>query len=80
MFSYTFIALALCSFNVLVLTDTPFKDCGSALGVIKGFQVTNCDSAPCKFIKGNTYSMNLTFQANAPSKSGTVIIHGKLVD
>lgn len=59
------------------LTATPFKDCGSELGIINAFQVTNCDAAPCKFMKGQTYAMNLTFQAKAPAKSATLILHGK---
>jgi hypothetical protein len=65
-----------CSINS-IWTATPFKDCGSELGTIQNFQVTGCDAAPCKFIKGNTYAMNLTFLAKAASKSATVSLHGK---
>jgi len=65
-----------CSINS-IWTATPYKDCGSELGTAQAFQVTGCNAAPCKFVKGNTYSMNLTFQAKAPSKTATVILHGK---
>jgi hypothetical protein len=65
-----------CSINS-IWTATPFKDCGSELGVIQAFQVTGCTAAPCKLVKGNTYSMNLTFQAKAASKTASVAIHGK---
>jgi len=64
-----------CSINS-IWTTTPTKDCGSELGIVKDFQVTGCDAAPCKFVKGNTYAMNLTFVAKAPSTSATVSIHG----
>jgi hypothetical protein len=65
-----------CSINS-VWSLTPFKDCGSELGTIQVFQVTGCDAAPCKFIKGNSYAMNLTFLAKAASKTASVSIHGK---
>ncbi|CAF4494742.1 unnamed protein product, partial [Rotaria sp. Silwood2] len=64
-----------CSINSL-WAGTPFKDCGSKLGVIEAFEVTDCPTAPCKFIKGKTYAMNLTFTAHAPSKTASVSIHG----
>lgn len=58
-------------------TATPFKDCGSELGVIVAFHVTDCDAVPCQLIKGHTYAMNLTFQAKAATKSATLLLHGK---
>jgi hypothetical protein len=65
-----------CSINS-IWTATPFKDCGSELATIQSFDVSGCTTVPCKFSKGKTYSMNLTFQAKAPSKSASVSIHGK---
>jgi len=65
-----------CSINS-IWTATPFKDCGSELSTVQAFQVSGCDAAPCKFSKGQTYSMNLTFQATTPSKTASVSIHGK---
>ncbi|CAF0925012.1 unnamed protein product [Rotaria sordida] len=71
-----FILIALsCSINS-IWADTPFKDCGSELGTIQSFTVTDCPTAPCKFEKGKTYAMNLTFTAKAPSKTASVSIHG----
>jgi hypothetical protein len=76
MFSLVFLGLLCCSVN-LVWTATPYKDCGSELGTVQGFEVTNCTAAPCKFIKGNTYAMNLTFQAKAPTKTASIKLYGK---
>ncbi|CAF0905105.1 unnamed protein product [Adineta ricciae] len=59
-----------------VRSATPYKDCGSALATVQAFEVTDCAAAPCKFIKGHTYAMNLTFQAKEASKSATVTLHG----
>ena len=69
--------LVLCFFVTFASAGTPYKDCGSELGVIQAFDVTGCTTAPCKFIKGTTYAMNLTFQAKAPSATASVSIHGK---
>ncbi len=69
------LAVLSCSINS-IWTATPFKDCGSELGTIQAFQVSGCDAAPCKFLKNHSYSMNLTFQAKAPSKAVTVTLHG----
>jgi hypothetical protein len=76
MFSLFSLVLLCYSLN-FAWTATPFKDCGSELGTIQSFNVTDCTTAPCKFLKGHTYGMNLTFQAKAPSKTATVSIHGK---
>jgi hypothetical protein len=72
---FTLVILS-CSCN-FIWTATPFKDCGSELGTILLFEVTGCPTVPCKFVRGNAYAMNLTFQAKAPSKGATVSIHGK---
>ncbi len=65
-----------CSINS-IWTATPYKDCGSELATIQAFEVSGCTVLPCKFMKGNTYAMNLTFQAKAPSKTASVSVHGK---
>ena len=79
MFALFILAVLSCSIHSSWAV-TPFKDCGSDLGVIVAFQVTNCDAVPCQLIKGQTYAMNLTFQAKAPSKSATLILHGKSIE
>ena len=65
-----------CSIDFL-RAATPYKDCGSTAGTIQSFEVTGCTTAPCKFAKGNNYTMNLAFQAKSASKSLSVSIHGK---
>ena len=77
MLSIALVVVSLCSLHPLVQSATPYKDCGSELGTVQLFEVTGCTTAPCKFSKGNTYSMNLTFLAKATSKSASVSIHGK---
>lgn len=72
-----FIVLVLLYSINSIWTATPFKDCGSELATVQSFQVTDCDAAPCKLVKGKTYSMNLTFTAKAPSDTASVALHGK---
>ncbi|CAF2372502.1 unnamed protein product [Rotaria sp. Silwood2] len=64
-----------CSLN-FVWTATPYTACESELGTIKTFDVTGCTTVPCKFLKGKTYTMNLTFQSQASSITAKVSIHG----
>lgn len=77
MFSYILIGFVFAAFHAAVHCATPYKDCGSGAGTIQSFQVTDCNAAPCVFVKGNSYAMNLTFQAKAASKASTVSIHGE---
>lgn len=76
MFSLYLLALLSCSLN-FAWTATPYKNCDSKLGTIQAFDVTGCSAGPCKFVKGNTYTMQLTFQSTAASQAAKVSIHGK---
>ncbi|CAF3974951.1 unnamed protein product [Adineta steineri] len=75
MFLLVILGLLCCS-SGLVWSATPYKDCGSPSGTIQAFVVTDCTTVPCKFIKGHTYSMNLTVQAKTPSATASVALHG----
>ncbi|CAF2086594.1 unnamed protein product [Rotaria magnacalcarata] len=75
MYSICILVLLSCSFNN-VWAATPYQACDSAFGTIQTFDVTGCTTSPCKFTKGNSYAMNLTFQSKAPSNSVKVSIHG----
>lgn len=77
MFTYLLIGVAFVTLHTLVHCGAPYKDCGSSAGTIQGFDVTDCTAAPCRFIKGKTYAMNLTFAAKTASKSASVSIYGR---
>ncbi|XP_053457401.1 NPC intracellular cholesterol transporter 2 [Nycticebus coucang] len=53
-----------------------FKDCGSVVGVIKEVNVSPCPTLPCQLNKGQSYSVNVTFTSNTPSKSSKAFVHG----
>lgn len=75
----SFIVIALVCLASYTWSSTPFKACEADAGTIQDFQVTDCNAAPCILKKGNTYSMNLTFQAKAPSNAVQVLLHGKVL-
>jgi hypothetical protein len=76
MFSLLGFVLLSSSLN-FVWTATQYEDCGSALGTIQSFDVTDCTTTPCKFIKGEAYTINIKFQAKAASKTATLTLYGK---
>lgn len=55
-----------------------FKDCGSAVGVIKEVNVSPCPAQPCELHKGQTYSVNVTFTSGIQSQNSTAQVHGIL--
>ncbi|KAM4853144.1 NPC intracellular cholesterol transporter 2 isoform 1-T2 [Thomomys bottae] len=55
-----------------------FKDCGSAVGVIKEINVSPCPIQPCQLDKGQSYSVNVTFTSNTQSKNSTALVRGIL--
>ena len=75
MFAFAVILILSCGINS-IMSATPYKDCGSELGTIQSFDVSGCTSAPCKLVKGQTYSMNLTLLAKTASKSASVKLFG----
>nr|XP_004649468.1 NPC intracellular cholesterol transporter 2 [Jaculus jaculus] len=56
-----------------------FKDCGSAVGVVKEVNVSPCPSQPCELHKGQSYSVNVTFTSNTESHSSTAEVYGILM-
>nr|Q28895.1 RecName: Full=NPC intracellular cholesterol transporter 2; AltName: Full=Epididymal secretory protein E1; Short=cE1; AltName: Full=Niemann Pick type C2 protein homolog; Flags: Precursor [Canis lupus familiaris]AAB34263.1 CE1 [Canis lupus familiaris] len=74
--------LLVAAFLLLALGDlgpggaVHFKDCGSAVGVIKELNVNPCPAQPCKLHKGQSYSVNVTFTSNIPSQSSKAVVHG----
>ncbi|XP_007939560.1 NPC intracellular cholesterol transporter 2 [Orycteropus afer afer] len=53
-----------------------FKDCGSVVGAIKEVNVSPCHTQPCQLIKGQSYSVNVTFTSSGYSQNSTAFVHG----
>lgn len=41
-----------------------YKDCGSQTGSIVSLSVTDCLTLPCKFQRGQNYTMDLKFKSS----------------
>ncbi|XP_062863330.1 NPC intracellular cholesterol transporter 2-like [Trichomycterus rosablanca] len=53
-----------------------FADCGSAVGKVIEVNINPCPKQPCQLHKGQSYSVNVTFNSAVDSKSGTAVVHG----
>ncbi|XP_006865670.1 PREDICTED: epididymal secretory protein E1 [Chrysochloris asiatica] len=53
-----------------------FQDCGSVVGVVQEVNVSPCPTQPCQLVRGQSYSVNVTFTSNTYSKNSTALVHG----
>ncbi|XP_008058371.1 epididymal secretory protein E1 [Carlito syrichta] len=69
-------ALLLLALGAVQAEPVHFRDCGSQVGVIKELNVNPCPTQPCQLIKGQSYSVNVTFTSNTASKTSKATVHG----
>ncbi|KAM5273582.1 NPC intracellular cholesterol transporter 2 [Ctenodactylus gundi] len=55
-----------------------YEDCGSKVGIIKEVNVSPCTTQPCELVKGQAYSVNVTFTSSTQSTNSTASVHGIL--
>lgn len=73
-------AILLLAFIATAQTEpVHFKDCGSTVGVIKEVNVSPCPTQPCELMKGQSYSVNVTFTSSTESENSTALVHGILM-
>ncbi|XP_006632426.2 NPC intracellular cholesterol transporter 2 [Lepisosteus oculatus] len=53
-----------------------FIDCGSKEGKILTIEVNPCPKQPCELKKGQSYSVNVTFNSEIESKTSKAVVHG----
>jgi len=51
-----------------VAAATPYRDCGST-ATISSFVVPGCTTLPCTILRGQNYTLQFDFVANAPANS-----------
>lgn len=59
-----------------IKASTAFRDCGSKTGSIVSVDVTDCPRAPCKFQRGQNYTLTLNFKSNTDSKTLVNHVYG----
>ncbi|XP_041121219.1 NPC intracellular cholesterol transporter 2-like isoform X2 [Polyodon spathula] len=75
--AYRALAVVLASL-VAVSVAEPIKylDCGSIVGKISSVDVSPCPKQPCELVKGESYTVNVTFSSDAASQTSKAIVHG----
>ncbi|KAG9336458.1 hypothetical protein JZ751_002805 [Albula glossodonta] len=66
-------------FSLFVLTHAEpvkFMDCGSAVGKVSIVDINPCPKQPCELRKGQSYSVNVTFNSNDESQTSRAVVHG----
>uniref|UniRef100_A0A8C9XZ79 NPC intracellular cholesterol transporter 2 n=1 Tax=Sander lucioperca TaxID=283035 RepID=A0A8C9XZ79_SANLU len=53
-----------------------FIDCGSSSGKVAIVDINPCASQPCQLHKGQSYSVNVTFNSAVVSQTSTAVVHG----
>lgn len=53
-----------------------FLDCGSTSGKVSTVDIKPCAVQPCQLHKGQSYSVNVTFQSAVDSQTSKALVHG----
>ncbi|TMS21085.1 NPC intracellular cholesterol transporter 2 [Larimichthys crocea] len=65
-----------CLIGLTCADPVKFKDCGSSSGKVTVVDITPCTSQPCELHKGQSYSVNVTFNSGVVSQTSTAVVHG----
>ncbi|XP_076017733.1 NPC intracellular cholesterol transporter 2-like [Genypterus blacodes] len=66
-------------FSLMALTcaqPVVFKDCGSVSGKVDQVNIAPCPKQPCQLHKGQSYSVNVTFNSAVESTTSKAVVHG----
>ncbi|CAK6957062.1 NPC intracellular cholesterol transporter 2-like [Scomber scombrus] len=53
-----------------------YVDCGSSTGKVSIVDINPCSSQPCQLHKGESYSVNVTFNSAVESQTSKATVHG----
>ncbi|XP_070698382.1 NPC intracellular cholesterol transporter 2-like [Pempheris klunzingeri] len=66
----------LCLMGFTCAEPVKYIDCGSSTGKVSMVDVKPCSSQPCQLRKGESYSVNVTFNSAVESQTSTAVVHG----
>ncbi|XP_022048947.1 NPC intracellular cholesterol transporter 2 [Acanthochromis polyacanthus] len=72
----TGLIVLLCLMGFTWAVPVKYADCGSAAGTVTIVDINPCPSQPCQLHKGQSYSVNVTFNSGVESQSSTAVVHG----
>ncbi|KAM8913242.1 NPC intracellular cholesterol transporter 2-like isoform 1-T4 [Spinachia spinachia] len=72
----TRVFVVLCLLGLACAEPVKFVDCGSSSGKVALVDIGPCASQPCQLHRGQSYSVNVTFDSAVQSQSSTAVVHG----
>ncbi|KAM6912451.1 NPC intracellular cholesterol transporter 2-like [Xenentodon cancila] len=70
------LVLLFCLIGLTCAELVKFLDCGSSSGQVSMVDISPCSSQPCRLQKGQSYSVNVTFNSGVESQTSTAVVHG----
>ncbi|XP_056151930.1 NPC intracellular cholesterol transporter 2-like [Lampris incognitus] len=74
-----FRAAAIVFFALIAFTcaePVKYIDCGSSVGKVSMVDIKPCPQQPCQLRKGQSYSVNVTFNSDVVSQTSKAVVHG----
>ncbi|XP_029349640.1 NPC intracellular cholesterol transporter 2 [Echeneis naucrates] len=68
--------VSLCLMGLTCAEPVKYLDCGSKSGKVATVDITPCASQPCQLHKGQSYSVNVTFNSAVESQTSKALVHG----
>uniref|UniRef100_A0A3B4YV87 NPC intracellular cholesterol transporter 2 n=1 Tax=Seriola lalandi dorsalis TaxID=1841481 RepID=A0A3B4YV87_SERLL len=68
--------VSLCLIGFTCAAPVKYKDCGSTSGKVAVVDVSPCNTQPCQLHKGQSYSVNVTFNSGVESQTSKAVVHG----
>ncbi|XP_061898063.1 NPC intracellular cholesterol transporter 2-like [Entelurus aequoreus] len=66
----------LCLMGLTCADPVKYIDCGSSAGKVTIVDINPCATQPCQLHKGQSYSVNVTFNSAVVSKTSKALVHG----
>ncbi|XP_028250837.1 NPC intracellular cholesterol transporter 2-like [Parambassis ranga] len=70
------VVVLLCLMGFTCAELVKFIDCGSTSGKVATVDINPCASQPCQLHRGDSYSVNVTFNSGVESQTSTAVVHG----
>ncbi|GAA6213646.1 epididymal secretory protein E1 [Lates japonicus] len=68
--------VSLCLMGFTCAEPVKYKDCGSTSGKVAMVDISPCATQPCQLHKGQSYSVNVTFNSAVESQTSKALVHG----
>lgn len=65
-----------CLMGFTCAEQVKFIDCGSSSGKVAMVDINPCSSQPCQLHKGDSYTVNVTFNSVVESQTSKAVVHG----